>query len=452
MIGYQWQRRNQTTTVFTDIIGATSQNYTPTVGTLLTTDTFFRRLTVSDTGTTTCSEPGNTISVLVDNPPAAILTANVNGSVLTAATTATICSGEEVAFYANALVGGSYEFLVDGILVRPRADSNVYSTTALLANDRVTVRVFDQNTAAAPEGCSAESDAITILITAVPTLTVTSTALGNEICTGDAITFFANASIAGATYDFTINGVSYQNSTTQSFDPRALIPPLTIGNGDVIEVTASTGVASCSSVTASLTVLTNAITTVGTISTVTPTVCLNDRIPAMTGGAAVASGTISYQWQRRNQTTTVFTDIIGATSQNYTPTVGTLLTTDTFFRRLTVSDTGTTTCSEPGNTISVLVDNPPAAILTANVNGSVLTAATTATICSGEEVAFYANALVGGSYEFLVDGILVRPRADSNVYSTTALLANDRVTVRVFDQNTAARIEGCSAESDAITF
>ena len=88
--------RNQTTTVFTDIIGATSQNYTPTVGTLLTTDTFFRRLTVSDTGTTTCREPGNTISVLVDNPPAAILTANVNGSVLTAATTATICSEKKL--------------------------------------------------------------------------------------------------------------------------------------------------------------------------------------------------------------------------------------------------------------------------------------------------------------------------------------------------------------------
>ena len=65
------------------------------------------------------------------------------------------------------------------------------------------------------------------------------------------------------------------------------------------------------------------------------------------------------------------------------------------------------------------------------MNGSVLTAAATATICSGEEVAFYANAVAGGSYEFLVDGIVVRPRADSNVYSTTALLANNRVTVRL---------------------
>ena len=263
---------------------------------------------------------------------------------LTAATTATICNGEEVAFYANAVAGGSYEFLVDGIVLRSRADSNVYSTTALIANNQVTVRVFDQNTAAAPAGCFAESDAIDILITAAPTLTVTSTAIGNEICEGDTPTFFANASIAGATYDFMINGVSYQNSTTQSFDPLGY--GQTIGNGDVIEVTASTGVASCSSVTASLTVLTNAITTVGIITVATPTVCLNDTIPAMIGAAGVASGTVSYQWQRRNQTTTVFTDITGATSQNYTPTVGTLLTTDTFFRRLTVSDTGTTTCEQ----------------------------------------------------------------------------------------------------------
>ena len=381
-VSYQWQRRNQTTTVFTNITGATSQNYTPTVGTLLTTDTFFRRLTISSTGTTTCEEVGNEISILVDNPPAAILTANVNGSVLTAAATATICSGEEVAFYANAVAGGSYEFYVDSVLVRPRADSNVYSTTALLAGNQVTVRVFDQNTAAAPAGCSEESAAIDILVTAVPTLTVTSTALGNEICEGEAITFFANASIAGATYDFMVNSVSYQNAATQTFDPAAY--GLVIGNGDIIEVTASTGVASCSSVTASLTVLTNAITTVGTITVATPTVCLNDTIPAMTGGAGVASGTVSYQWQRRNQTTMVFTNITGATSQNYTPTVGTLLTTDTFFRRLTISSTGTTTCEEAGNTISILVDNPPAAILTANVNGSVLTAAATATICSGE--------------------------------------------------------------------
>ena len=384
----------------------------------------------------------------MDTPPAAILTSNINGVTLTAPATATICAGEEVAFIANAVAGGSYRFLVDGIEVRARADSNVYSTTALLAGEAVTVEVFDQNTAAAPAGCSDVSDAINILVTAVPTITVTSTALGNEICTGDAITFFANASIAGATYDFEVNSVSIQNSTSQSFDPAAY--GITIGNGDVIQVTASTGVASCSNATASLTVLTNAISTVGTITVATPTVCLNDVIPAMTGTAAVASGTVSYQWQRRDQTTSVFTNIGGATSQNYTPSITTLLTTDTFFRRITVSNTGTTTCEAFSNVISVLVDTPPAATLSANINGSVVTAATTATICNGEEVIFTAGTVTGGSYEFLVDNIVVRPRADSNVYTTTALLANNSVTVRVYDQNTAAAPAGCSADSAPI--
>ena len=397
-ITYQWQSRDQTTSVFSDILLATSANYTPTSA--LNTDTFFRRKTISTLGSgLACEAFSNVVQISVDNPPAAILTSNINGVTLTAPATATICAGEEVAFIANAVAGGSYRFLVDGIEVRARADSNVYSTTALLAGEAVTVEVFDQNTAAAPAGCSDVSDAINILVTAVPTITVTSTALGNEICTGDAITFFANASVAGATYDFEVNSVSIQNSTSQSFDPAAY--GITIGNGDVIQVTASTGVASCSNATASLTVLTNAISTVGTITVATPTVCLNDVIPAMTGTAAVASGTVSYQWQRRDQTTSVFTNIGGATSQNYTPSITTLLTTDTFFRRITISNTGTTTCEAFSNVIDVRVDTPPAAILTSNINGVTLTAPATATICAGEEVAFIANAVAGGSYRFL---------------------------------------------------
>ena len=113
------------------------------------------------------------------------------------------------------------------------------------------------------------------------------------------------------------------------------------------------------------------------------------------------TGAITYQWQQRDQTTS-FANIVSANSANYTPTSS--LVTDTFFRRITISTLPSGfVCQDFSNEISILVDNPPAAILTANVNGSVLTAAATATICSGEEVAFYANAVAGGSYEFYVD-------------------------------------------------
>ena len=107
-------------------------------------------MTISDTGTTTCEEPSNVIQVRIDAAPTANLTANINGVVLTAAATATICSGEEVTFVATAVPNGSYEFFINGGQVRARADSNVYTTTSLIAGDQVTVRVYDRLTAAAP--------------------------------------------------------------------------------------------------------------------------------------------------------------------------------------------------------------------------------------------------------------------------------------------------------------
>ena len=103
---------------------------------------------------------------------------------------------------------------------------------------------------------------------------------------------------------------------------------------------------------ASLTIQTNEITTIGTITTATTSVCIGDPIPPLTGTAGVGSGAIRYQWQSRSLTTT-YTDILGNTSQNYTPTAN--LTTDTFFRRMTISDTGTTTCERPSNIIQITV-------------------------------------------------------------------------------------------------
>ena len=161
--------------------------------------------------------------------------------------------------------------------------------------DRATVRVYDRLVAAAPAGCEADSPAFTIAVTPVPTLTVTSSVFGNEICAGDPVTFFANASLAGATYDFYVNSNLEQSSTTQSFDPGAY--GITIAGGDIIEVEASTGVASCSTVLASLTIQTNEITTIGTITTATTSVCIGDPIPPLTGTAGVGSGAIRYQWQ-----------------------------------------------------------------------------------------------------------------------------------------------------------
>ena len=430
-VSYQWQRRDQTTSIYTNISGATSQNYTPTVSTLLVTDTFFRRLTISNTGTTTCEEPSNVIQILVDNPPAATLSANINGSILTAAATATICTGEEVTFVANTVTGGSYEFLIDNIIVRPRADSNVYTTTALLANNSVTVRVYDLDTASAPAGCSADSDAINIVITPVPTLTVTSTALGNEICEGDAVTFFANASIASVTYIFRLNGVLLQNGLNQSFDPTAY--GQTIQNGDVIEVEALTGVASCSTAITSITITENVISSAGTITTASPTICSGDTAPPLLGTdqSGTVSGTLSYQWQVSTDNNVTYSDIVFATSQNYTPT--TVLTSDTFFRRKTISSTGTTTCEKISNVIRIQVDISPVASLSAIQRSVTTVASGTLNICVGEEIIFSAAPVTSGfTYEFTIDGVVVQARSNLSTFTSSSLANNENVRVEVF--------------------
>ena len=445
-VSYQWQRRDQTTSVFTDIVGATSQNYTPTITTLLTTDTFFRRKAISDTGTTTCEDFSNVIDIRVDNPPAATLSAGVNGSVFTAASTITICNSDEVVFTAGTVTGGSYEFLVDGIIVRPRSDSNVYTTTSLIASNKVTARVFDQNTAADPLGCSADSDPINILITAVPTLTVTSTSLGNEICENDPITFFANASIVGVNYTFRLNGVLLQDGVNQSFNPRDY--GQTVGNGDIVEVEASTGVASCSSVVTSITVIENVISSAGTITTVTPTICAGETAPPLIGTdqTGLVSGTLSYQWQVSIDNNVTYSDIVFATSQNYTPT--TILTSDTFFRRKTISNTGTTTCEKISNVVRIQVDLSPVASLSAIQRSVTTVASGTLDICVGEEIIFSAAPVTTGfTYEFTIDGVVVQSRSVQSTYTTTSLANNENVRVEVFS-GAVTDTTACSDLSD----
>ena len=403
-------------------------------------------MTISDTGTTTCEAPGNVIQVRIDAAPAANLTANINGVVLTAAATATICSGEEVTFIATAVPNGSYEFFINGGQVRARADSNVYTTTSLLAGDQVTVRVYDRLTAAAPAGCSDDSAPFNILITPVPTLTVTSTALGNEICAGDPVTFYANASIAGANYVFTINGTTFQNSTTQSFDPLAY--GQTIFNGDVIQVQASTGAASCSTALVSITITENVISSAGTITTSSPTICSGTAAPPLIGTdqSGQVSGTLIYQWQISVDNNVTYTDIFGANSQNYTPT--TLLTTDTFYRRITRSDTGTSVCEEFSNSVKIEVDLSPIASLSAIQRGVTTVASGTLDICVGEEIIFSASPVtVGLSYEFTVDGITVQARSAQSTYTTSVLSNNENVRVIVYN-GVATDTTACFDESE----
>ncbi|GLB52333.1 hypothetical protein NBRC110019_13730 [Neptunitalea chrysea] len=71
--------------------------------------------------------------------------------------------------------------------------------------------------------------------------------------------------------------------------------------------------------------------------------------------SAIATGTVSYQWQSSYDNVN-FTDIIGATSETYSPPA---LTQNTWYQRIDTSTLNGVTCSDITNVVSVSLTTPP---------------------------------------------------------------------------------------------
>ena len=213
-ITYQWQQSLDNIT-YSDISGATSQNYTPTVA--LATTTFFRRTAISDLNSVTCEDFSLPFQVVVNPSPVPGLTA-LPGS-LNAPAIMNLCEGETATFSGSG--GASYEFFVNGTSVAARSTVNTFSLTAnatgtLINNSTIYVRVYDTTSGSA---CFEDSSLITVFVNPIPTVGITSSNFNNEICTGDPITFTANSTAVSPTFEFFVNNVSYQTSSTNTFDP-----------------------------------------------------------------------------------------------------------------------------------------------------------------------------------------------------------------------------------------
>ncbi|MGY8867271.1 MAG: hypothetical protein ACKVJK_16870, partial [Methylophagaceae bacterium] len=380
-ISYQWQSSISSSELFTDIVGATLQDYTPTIG--ITTDTFFRRLTRSTLYDVTCEDIGNVLAISVIPLPVPDLIASSNAIASTEAATITTCIGEEVTF--NASGGSSFEFLLNGVLVGARADSNLYTATNLLEGDLVNVVVYDQPTSAAVSGCFATSESIVIAIAPVPNVTLSTSDNSEVHCEGDTITFIGNSSIEGSIFEFFVNGIAFQTGSDSSFNPTNY-ENTSILSGDVIELVASTGVVSCSNATASITILINSITSAGTIGTVSTTICSGELHPVLSPlTAASAVGSISYRWESGLDSQT-FNIIPNTNSSTYILTEP--LTQTTLFRRVTISTLTAEVCEAITNNVELIVVAPldggsitasqsiGIGSIPATLNGSVVTSTT----------------------------------------------------------------------------
>jgi hypothetical protein len=214
-ISYRWQESTDNIT-FIDISGAigTSATYTPTSS--VATTTYYRRVTISTLNGVACEEASTSAIVNVTPAPLGNLQASAIGGNVTAPGVLTICPGEEVTFSASG--GASYAFRVNNIILQARGTSNTYTSTSLLNNEFVTVDVFNQ----VAGGCSAISDSVTITYATPPTISLSSDAIAETICTGDSVTFSATSNVASSTFEFFINGSSQgAASTVASFTSAA---------------------------------------------------------------------------------------------------------------------------------------------------------------------------------------------------------------------------------------
>jgi hypothetical protein len=307
----------------------------------------------------------------------------------------------------------------------------------LLDNSRVYVRVFENITG----GCFTDSDEVIIQITPQPTISLVSDQLANTFCTGDDVIITSTSSIPGSNFEFFVNGTSYQDSTLGTFSPT-LNAPNAINGGDIVTVIVTTP-GGCSS-TSSLTMIENIITPQAVPTTVSPTICSGDIPTPIVVAAGSASGTISYQWQNSTDNIT-FTNIAGAQSSTYTATTG--ITTTTYYRRQINSTLNGVVCSAESGSVRVNVTIPPIGSITGVVaSGGTATGSSTLTICPGELVTFSATG--GLSWEFMTaGGTVLQARSTSDTFSSTLLVNNDTVKVRVFDQVSG----GCSSDTEVIT-
>ena len=433
---YQWQS-SLNGTDWSDIATTTGvfENYTPSSP--LTQDTSFRRKTISTIGASVCEELSNVVQITISTPPTAVLKGYPStppaGEVLATASL-TICAGASPEFYASGVGAVAYQFFAGGVSLGASSTVTSFTSSSLSNGENITVRTFNA------AGCSSDSNPIEIVEQAVPAVQFASSLVDNvTFCSNTAITFTATGT--GATnYEFKVGGVTRKNSADNFY----LAPAGSISDANLVEVIV-TGGGGCTA-TSSLTMVENAITTVGTITTTTSTICSGEIPGVINGSAGAVGGARTYQWQS-SLNGTDWSDIATTTGvfENYTPSSP--LTQDTSFRRKTISTIGASVCEELSNVVQITISTPPTAVLKGYPStppaGEVLATASL-TICAGASPEFYASGVGAVAYQFFAGGVSLGASSTVTSFTSSSLSNGENITVRTFNA------AGCSSDSNPI--
>ncbi|QHT68895.1 PKD domain-containing protein [Rhodocytophaga rosea] len=317
-----------------------------------------------------------------------------------------ICAGDTITFTASSSTATSFEFFVDGVSVQTGA-SNTYTTSSLTNGQKISVKATDVNT------CTAVSNNVTAIINTLPLISLSSSDADNIICLGETVTFTAS-SATGTYFQFFVDGISVQNSTSNKYSTNSLT------NGQVVTVRSITSNGCTSNSSPGSMVTVNPLPVVSLASSDSDRIICPGESITFTASSATA---ISFEF---------FVDGISVqTGASNTYTTSSL----TNGQKISVKATDGNGCSalSPGITIQVF---PLVVILSSSDPNNA--------ICSGETVTFSASSATATSFEFFVDGVSKQSGA-SNTYITSSLTNGQTVIVE------ATTASGCSAFSGGIT-
>jgi len=370
---YQWQSSiSSSTNGFNDISVATNQNYSPGV---LTQDTWFRRIATSGScGSDTSSSVLITVYPLLSNNTISSAQTICSGSTPSPLTGTTPSGGNGTYNYQwqssitgpstgfNNISGATGQNYTPGALTQTKWYRRMVSTGVCSSNTSPSIAV----TVNLPVSNNTISSAQTICSGTSPaTLNGSSPTGGNGT-----FTFQWQKSTLGSTTGFTnISGASNQSYlpgilTQNTWYRRVVISGVCVADSS-----------SAILITISLPISNNIINN-------SDSICVGTAPSGFIGSTPIGGNNVyNYQWQKSTiDSTTGFTNIFGATSQNYSSGV---LTQATWFRRIVNSGA---CLSNISGTIKIVIDQP---IANNTVSG-------TQTICNGSSPSLVTGSLPTG--------------------------------------------------------
>jgi iron-sulfur cluster repair protein YtfE (RIC family) len=317
------------------VSGATSQTYTASAG-----------------GTYTCTVTSNGCTSAISNSIVVTVNPIPSAPVISASSATTFCSGGSVILNSSTISGN--QWYKDGVVISGATSQTYTATTSGTYTSKVTTNSCT----------SVASNAIIIIVNAIPTAPTITAGSGTTFCSGGSVILTSSSSTGNQWYN---NGVLISGATNQTYT----VSP----SGTYTCTVTSSG---CTSIASnSIVVMVNPIP-------LAPVITASDVTTFCSGGSVTLSSSIvsGNQWYKDDVL------IPGATSQTYL-----VNTSGTYTSKVTT--TGCTSVASNG--IVVTVNPVPAA--------PTITAGSATSFCSGGSVIISSSSATGN--QWYKDGIII---------------------------------------------